>query len=220
MRLRSTTWELETMLIKPLPTAANPPTIQLRYPLPYTDQAPEVEYRWEISRAHWLAALDMLDNEPSLVALPVVDRGSRTLSGIALIDGYFGSSDRRDAIRRLVDLLFPPQVQRELGLPTRTDEPDDDGISTSNGPDSAEELYEYLMGWDLTIGDDRAITYNIVERLLEDAERQYGLTFLGWLDDVLDATEESWYIGGYFEDWTMLFESWAARRAKRARLPR
>ena len=90
--------------------------------------------------------------------------------------------------------------------------------TTPAGPKSVREMAEYFTDWDLTFDPYLTISRNIAFRVLEDAERRYGRMFRNWVDDILDATEEAWYIRSYFQDWWSLFDSWRGY-VKQPRLP-
>lgn len=100
-----------------LPSPAGSATVEMRYPLRYPDRPASIEYRWHIDRSHWATALELLDDEPSLDYLPLLDRTTGTLERWAWRDGFdFGSEERRGALRRFYRLLMPSAVRRKLGL--------------------------------------------------------------------------------------------------------
>jgi hypothetical protein len=100
-----------------LPSPVGSATVEMRYPLRYPDRPASIEYRWHIDRSHWEAALELLDDEPSLDYLPLLDRATGTLDRWAWCDGYdFGSEERRGALQHFYRLLMPTPVLRKLGL--------------------------------------------------------------------------------------------------------
>lgn len=100
-----------------LPPLYGPATVEMCYPLSYPDGRVSGEYRWRIARSRWEAALKLLDDEPSLEYLPLLDRATGTLDRWAWRDGFdFGSEERRAALRRLYRLLLTTPVLRKLGL--------------------------------------------------------------------------------------------------------
>jgi len=111
-----------------LPPPAGSATVEMRYPLRYPDRPASVEYRWRMARSHWEAALELLDDEPSLDYLPLLDQATGTLDRWAWRDGYdFGSEERRGALRRLYRLLMPTPVLRTLAL--------EHGVESTNDED-------------------------------------------------------------------------------------
>lgn len=112
------------MLVRSLETNAKAPTVEVRYPMSYPDRRAEIEYRWKVPLPDWIAAQELVDEEPSLGALRFLDCSTRTVNRLALFDGYdFGSADRREAIRQLCHLLLPASVAVVVGLPNFDNRP-------------------------------------------------------------------------------------------------